>query len=221
MLLVAAAAIAAVMIVKPGRAAGRAHLSTATRAPNEASSPPLPDSTMNVDTTFDLNAAAQAASGPAAVRTPVAVDPTLFPSRNAVTDDDPGYIRVVAHGGTAKIRVDGRTYGFSPAVIRVEPGNHMVSLESSGDAFLPSQISISASERDTILAVFTARVMMRSTPAEMIPGSSRMVHPPPAESGAATAPTLGTDSLGRVPHTGADTSSPAPVSQPDSATKAP
>ncbi len=218
MLLVAAAAIAAVMIVKPGRAAGRAHLSTA-RPPREAVSPPLPDSTMNVDTTFDLDAAAQAANGPAAVRTPVAVDPTLFPSRNAVADDDPGYVRVVAHGGTARVRVDGRTYGFSPVVIRVEPGNHMVSLEGSGDAFLPSQISISASERDTILAVFTARVMMRSTPAEMVPGSTRTVHPPPAESGATAAPdSTGHAQSGSQP----DSTSPAPAAaQRDSAAKAP
>ena len=85
-LLVAAAAIAAIMIVRPGKAAGRAHLGLASRASRQALSPPVHDSTLDVDTTFNLDSAAHAADGPAAARTPVAIDQTLFPSHNSSTD---------------------------------------------------------------------------------------------------------------------------------------
>ena len=133
------------------------------------------DSTLTIDTTFDVNAvpaptaapasASAPASAPTGDRRPVSVDPTLVPTRNrVVAADAPGYIRVVARGGTARVRVDGRTYGFSPLFVRVAPGTHVVSLESSGDAFLPAQITIDAISDDTLAAVFSARVASLAAP---------------------------------------------------------
>jgi PEGA domain len=68
----------------------------------------------------------------------------------------PGYIRVVARGGAARVRLDGQLLGFTPLVIKVDAGTHYVSLESSGDAFLPSQLTIDAVSSDTVQALFTA-----------------------------------------------------------------
>jgi serine/threonine protein kinase len=132
----------------------------ATTPPADTTAP-TPDSIMNVDTTFDLNAASPSAGAAARGRAPVAVDPTLFPAHGTPPDpatDGPGYIRVIVHGGAARVRVDGRTFGFSPLVVRVEPGPHVVSLESSGDAFLPAQITVNAMPNDTSFAAFGARV---------------------------------------------------------------
>jgi len=97
---------------------------------------------------------------PQSARSPVAVDPALFPAHNSpppAVVDAPGYIRVVTKGGTTRVRVDGQTFGFSPIVVRVDAGPHVVSLESSGDAFLPSQITVNAMPNDTTVATFIAR----------------------------------------------------------------
>jgi PEGA domain len=123
--------------------------------------PAPPDSIMNVDTTFDLNANSPVSHTSARGRAPVAIDPTLFPAHGTPVDptaEMPGYIRVIVHGGAARVRVDGHTLGFTPIVVRVEPGPHVVSLESSGDAFLPGQITVNAMPNDTSFAAFTARV---------------------------------------------------------------
>lgn len=160
-----AAAVVGIAIALHHPLAGHRGRTTAVAA--AAPTPDTPtavDSTLNVDTTFDLNATAGAGSAANPVRRPVAVDPTLFPQRNAPTGDAPGYIRIVARGGAAKVRVDGRTYGFSPQVVRVEPGAHVVSLEGSGDAFLPAQITVTAAPYDTLAAVFTARTPRGAVP---------------------------------------------------------
>ena len=124
--------------------------------------PSPPDSIMNVDTTFDLNRANPSASGTSTQgRAPVAVDPALFPAHGVPADpagEGAGYIHVVVHGGAARVRIDGHTLGFSPLVVRVDPGPHNVSLESSGDAFLPGQITVNALPNDTSFAAFTVRV---------------------------------------------------------------
>ncbi len=134
-----------------------------------------PDSIPASDTAFDANRAASpvpaAASGPVTrpaagpvaapvpEREPVSSDRTLFPARNRIpAPDAPGYVRVLSRGGTARVRVDGRMYGFSPLIVRVGPGAHVVSLESSGDAFLPAQISVSVVSSDTVAAIFSARL---------------------------------------------------------------
>jgi hypothetical protein len=96
----------------------------------------------------------------------VAVDPALFPAHNAppAAVDAPGYIRVVSRGGTARVRIDGQTFGFCPIVIRVDAGPHVVALESSGDAFLPSQITVNAMPNDTTVATFIARAFAPGSP---------------------------------------------------------
>ena len=130
------------------------------------------------------------------------MDPTLFPSRgtSARAGDAPAYIRIVARGGAAKVRVDGRTFGFSPQVVRVEPGPHIVSLEGSGDAFLPAQITINAAPDDTLSAVFTARMAptavtsdSATTPHDAERPTARPSAPPPAAAstpGAGAAPAV-------------------------------
>jgi serine/threonine protein kinase len=106
------------------------------------------------DTAFDLNANS---SAPVTHRRPVAVDTALLGGHMPeVGQDLPAYIRVVSRGGEAKVRVDGRTLGFTPLVVRVDAGSHLVSLEGSGDAFLPAQLSVDAVSNDTIQALFTA-----------------------------------------------------------------
>ncbi len=136
-------------------------LAPSTAAHADSTAAPA-DSIMNVDTTFDLNNTNAPTSGASAPgRAPVAVDPTLFPAHGTPVDpgaEAPGYIRVVVHGGAARVRIDGHTLGFSPLVVRVDPGPHVVSLESSGDAFLPGQITVNAMPNDTSFAAFSARV---------------------------------------------------------------
>ena len=108
------------------------------------------------DTTFDVNAGDRAVVH----RRPVAVDPALGGQYNSqVGHDEPAYIRVVVRGGAAKVRVDGHMFGFTPLVVRVDPGTHYVALESGGDAFLPAQLTIEAVSNDTVSALFTARVV--------------------------------------------------------------
>jgi len=168
----------------------------------DTSAQSTPDSIMNIDTTFDLNAGSPSASGPTHGRVPVAVDPTLFPAHGTPQNpaaDGPGFIRVFARGGAARVRIDGRTFGFSPQVVRVEPGQHVVSLEGSGDAFLPPQITVTAVASDTSVAVFTARVTRGgSDSAPATTGSPSAAAPPSAPApapdpgpGSSTAATAG------------------------------
>ena len=158
-LVIVAGAVAAGTIAVERRAGGGAAERHLERTPAVAVTTAAPDSTLTVDTTFDVNTAPPPTNAPSVERQPVSVDPTLFPTRSrAVATDAPGYIRVLARGGTARVRVDGRMYGFSPVIVRVAAGAHVVSLESSGDAFLPAQITIDAVSNDTLAAIFSARV---------------------------------------------------------------
>jgi hypothetical protein len=68
-----------------------------------------------------------------------------------------GFVRVMIHGGVARARVDGTSYGYTPAVIALPPGVHFVTVEGAGDAFLPSQISITVTADDTVTAEFKSR----------------------------------------------------------------
>jgi hypothetical protein len=83
-----------------------------------------------------------------------------------------GYLRVVTRGGSARVRVDGRRYGFTPQLLKVDGGRHIVTVEGAGDAVLPSQLTVDVKSDDTTSAVFSA------------PGASRprtdSVTPPPA-----------------------------------------
>jgi len=118
-----------------------------------ASVAPIPDSLPTpVDTTFDLNATDQAVVH----RRPVALDPSLGGGVVSRNSDAPAYIRILARGGAAKVRLDGRTLGFTPIVVRVDAGGHYVSLEGAGDAFMPDHLNIEAVGNDTVNAVFGA-----------------------------------------------------------------
>jgi hypothetical protein len=107
------------------------------------------------DTTFDVNTDNRPTTER---RRPVAVDTALYGGHMPAQagQELPAFIRVVARGGAGKVRVDGKTLGFTPLVVRVDAGTHLVSLESSGDAFLPAQVTIDAVSNDTVLALFTA-----------------------------------------------------------------
>src|SRR5579863_8997001 len=109
--------------------------------------------------------------------------------------DAPGYVRVLARGGTARVRIDGRMYGFSPLIIRVGPGAHLVSLETSGDAFLPAQISVSVLSNDTVAAIFSARLSAAEGQARD-PGRQPMAPPIPATTPVGAAPDHETDGSG-------------------------
>jgi serine/threonine protein kinase len=109
------------------------------------------DSVPTVDTNFDLDATNQPV-----YRRPVALDPALGGGTVGRNSDAPAYIRIVARGGAAKVRLDGRTLGFTPLVVRVDAGSHYVSLESSGDAFMPDRLTVDAVANDTVNAVFMA-----------------------------------------------------------------
>ena len=66
-----------------------------------------------------------------------------------------GWIRVAINGGSAPATIDGRRYGSTPVVARVEVGQHLVSVLGGGDAFLPSQISVNVTANDTLPALFS------------------------------------------------------------------
>ncbi len=180
----------------------------ATPAPSTVAA--APDSSSTSDTASDVNRSAAPGAAPAATRVatplgvpapaaerePVSADRTLFPARNRIpAPDAPGYVRVLARGGTARVRIDGRMYGFSPLIIRVGPGAHLVSLETSGDAFLPAQISVSVLSNDTVAAIFSARLSAAEGQARD-PGRQPMAPPIPATTPVGAAPDHETDGSG-------------------------
>jgi serine/threonine protein kinase len=129
--------------------------------------PPAPDTNFNLDS-------AGSAAQPTGQRRPVALDPRLGGGIVSHVPDGPAYIRVVARGGAAKVRLDGHTLGFTPLVIRVDAGSHYVSLESSGDAFWPDHVNVDAVSNDTVNAVFAAAGQRDSAPppATSLPSST-------------------------------------------------
>jgi serine/threonine-protein kinase len=100
-------------------------------------------------------------------RAPLATEsPEARRSYQRVTGDEPGFVKVTYAGGIAQVRVDGRTYGFTPQVIRVDPGQRFISL--IGNAYTPSQFVLDVTPGDTALAAFrvpqTARTDTGSSP---------------------------------------------------------
>jgi hypothetical protein len=112
-----------------------------------------------------------------------------------------GYVKVTYAGGIAQVRVDGRTQGFTPQVIRVDPGQHFISLNSS--AYMPSQITVEVQPGDTALAAFKVPTAAAPLP-EAAPAA-----PPNAPTTAPGASTPGTSAPG-TPAVGA----PAPPATP-------
>ena len=175
----AAVALYLALVLRPPAFAHPAALRHRAAAVHDSTGAAAADSAIDIDTTFDVNTAAPR---DARVRPPVAADPVLFAAQGAPPNpggDASAYIRVVSHGGTARVRVDGRTFGFSPLVIRIEPGPHVISLESSGDAFMPSQVTVDAIANDTSFAIFTANTGL-GTPAGAPPPSAPPPSAPPA-----------------------------------------
>jgi hypothetical protein len=77
-------------------------------------------------------------------------------SYQRVTGPEPGFVKVTYAGGIAKVRVDGITYGFTPQVIRVEPGQRFISL--IGNAYTPLQFVLDVKPGDTAIAAFKVPV---------------------------------------------------------------
>jgi hypothetical protein len=100
----------------------------------------------------------------APARTAIGIDPALAgaaadapaAARPASPFGDAGFLRVTTRGGSARVRVDGRGYGFTPLVLRLDSGRHAVTVEGAGDAFLPLQVTVDVAPGDTAAAVFTA-----------------------------------------------------------------
>jgi len=98
-----------------------------------------------------------------------------------VTGEEPGFVKVTYAGGIAQVRVDGRTHGFTPQVIRVDPGQRFISL--IGNAYTPLQFVLDVQAGDTAIAAFkvpaTAHV---DTTTSQAPSTSPPVAAPPASS---------------------------------------
>ena len=113
-------------------------------------------------------------------------------SYQRVTGEEPGFVKVTYAGGIAQVRVDGRTYGFTPQVIRVDPGQRFISL--IGNAYTPSQFVLDVKPGDTALAAFRVPQSGRAdsgtgtaTSGANSPASAS-VAPPPSAPPAASAP---------------------------------
>ncbi|GAC1690108.1 MAG: hypothetical protein NVS9B3_08690 [Gemmatimonadaceae bacterium] len=69
-------------------------------------------------------------------------------------DASVGYVYVEVRGGFAPVILDGRPYGLSPRLIRVEAGTEHLVTVGAADAFTPSQIRVTPFGSDTARAVF-------------------------------------------------------------------
>ena len=112
-----------------------------------------------------------------------------------------GFVKVTYAGGIAQVRVDGRTYGFTPQVIRVEPGQRFISL--IGNAYTPSQFVLDVQSGDTAHAAFkvpatahTDSTARPAAPAVVPPAASS---PPPAGAAPITASPAGAPQRARPP----------------------
>jgi hypothetical protein len=100
-------------------------------------------------------------------------------SYQRVTGEEPGFVKVTYAGGIAQVRVDGRTYGFTPQVIRVDPGQRFISL--IGNAYTPSQFVLDVQPGDTAVAAFKVPATARAdTTAGVSPPAPPQVAAPPA-----------------------------------------
>ena len=137
------------------------------------------------------------AAQPARVRerAPIGLDPALLGAaalgapdgRLAAGRGAPGYVRVVTRGGSARVRVDGQRFGFTPQLLRVDAGPHVVTVEGAGDAFLPSQLRVEVVAGDTAAAVFTPPGWGRARPDSATPTErGGAAQRPSADSGATT-----------------------------------
>ena len=111
-------------------------------------------------------------------RAPLATEsPEMRRGFQRVEGPPAGYVKVTYAGGIAQVRVDGRTQGFTPQVIKVDPGQHYISLNSN--AYTPSQITLEVQSGDTAVAAFRVPTALPvdAPPAGAPPGATV---PPPA-----------------------------------------
>jgi hypothetical protein len=125
------------------------------------------------DATADSAASADSASaahdsvshGPVQLApAPIALDTALsssMPDTRPVSRMQYGWIKVVINGGTAPAYIDGSRLGSTPQMVRVEAGEHLVTVLGAGDSFLPSQITLTVSANDTTAATFYSPEAMR------------------------------------------------------------
>ena len=95
---------------------------------------------------------------------PITLDTALsasMPDTRPVSRMQYGWIKVVINGGTAPAYIDGSRLGSTPQMVRVEAGEHLVTVLGAGDSFLPSQITLNVSANDTTPAVFYSPEAMR------------------------------------------------------------
>jgi hypothetical protein len=95
---------------------------------------------------------------------PIALDTALsssMPDTRVMSRMQYGWIKVVINGGTAPAYIDGSRLGSTPQMVRVEAGEHLVTVLGAGDSFLPSQITLTVSANDTTPAVFYSPEAMR------------------------------------------------------------
>ncbi len=90
--------------------------------------------------------------GDTAGRPPLSTEPPEVRRSYQRVSPAPGFVKVTYAGGIAQVRVDGRTHGFTPQVIRVEPGQRFISL--IGNAYTPSQFVLDVQSGDTAHAAF-------------------------------------------------------------------
>ena len=121
---------------------------------------------------------------------------TNMPDTRRTSRMEYGWIRIVINGGTAPAFIDGKRLGSTPQVIRVEAGEHLVTVLGAGDSFLPSQLTINVGASDTVAALFYSPEAMRrsqaakaprdtatdttqESPAKTVPDTTPVAAPPP------------------------------------------
>ena len=180
------------------RATARAEELATTGLPPEEIAPPSRADSAGRDSASMLaeppadSAIALPAALPELARRPIGVDSTgIASSFRRIARAETGWLRVITQGGSARVRMDGRTFGFTPQFLRVEPGEHVVTVEGAGDTFFPSQVIVSVTAGDTSSAVFStpsaaAQERDRHAPPRTAPPASPVpaanVDPRPPES---------------------------------------
>ena len=132
-----------------------------------------------------------AAAHDSVARLPVRLAPAPLPLDTALSTSMPdtrrssrmeyGWIHVVINGGTAPAFIDGARLGSTPQIVRVEAGEHLVTVLGAGDSFMPSQLTINVGASDTVAAVFySPEAMRRAQAAKLARDSAATVQEPPA-----------------------------------------
>jgi hypothetical protein len=87
-------------------------------------------------------------------------------------------VRVVVQGGAAPVILDGQSAGVMAGpdgqVLRVDIGEHFVTVRGAGDIFAPSQYHIKVSANDTVRAIFRTPEAADPAPSE---STSAPAHP--------------------------------------------